>query len=159
MAEITIADLLTWDHRFSLEDPSAYYLTRGSLSRDLEREVTWGVTLRASMPILPPIRGGEVVIMPDRILSESGVRPEEIMREVLARGATGVIVDSVLDVPEPLVPIWSESIPPDLESDINRLLTEQRGLIYQRGIDLGRILSQANALGVSVGDILQKTAD
>ncbi len=159
MAEITIADLLTWDHRFALDDPSGYYSTRGSLSRDLEREVTWGVTLRASMPILPPIRGGEVVIMPDRILSESGVRHEEIMREVVARGATGVIVDGPVDVPEPLVAIWSESIPPDLESDINRLLTEQRGLIYQRGTDLGRMLSQANALGASVGDIVQKTAD
>ena len=64
-----------------------------------------------------------------------------------------------VDVPEPLVVIWSEVIPTDLESDVNRLLTEQRGLIYQRGTDLGRILSQANALGSSVSEILQKTAD
>ena len=83
MAEITIADLLSWDDRFHLDDPSGYYSTRASKTQDLDREVTWGVTLRASMPVLPAIRGGEVVIMPDRILSESGVRPDEIMREIL----------------------------------------------------------------------------
>ena len=56
MAEITVGDLLTWEPRLSLYHGD--FLTRGELhAPDEEREVTWVVTVRASQPVLPPLRG------------------------------------------------------------------------------------------------------
>ena len=58
MAEITVGDLLTWEPRLSL------YLDDfldGSEHQepDEDREVTWVVTVRASLPVLPPLRAGD----------------------------------------------------------------------------------------------------
>ncbi|CAN5672228.1 PucR family transcriptional regulator [soil metagenome] len=159
MAEITVRDLLSWERRIDLA-PSIFG-SNGSADADtsLRREVTWAVTLRASMPILPPLRGGELVILPDRILADAGVPVEEIVREVASRGATGLIVERTIDAPPSMVMLWSESIPADLESDINRMLTEQRGEIYRLGTELGRILTQLNAMGADLDQVLRTSAE
>src|SRR5690606_12684091 len=120
---------------------------------------TWAVTLRASMPILPALRGGEVVILPDRILLDSGVPVDEIVKEVASRGATGLIVERFIPAPASLVTIWAETIPADMESDINRMLTEQRGEIYRVGTELGRVLTQLNAAGADLDQVLQSTSE
>jgi len=131
----------------------------GRLEPDaLDREVTWAVTLRASMPILPALRGGEMVILPNRILLDSGVPVEEIVREIASRGATGLIVERTVIAPPSLVAIWIDSIPPDMESDINRMLTEQRGEIYRVGTELGRVLTQLSAIGSDLDDVLRTSS-
>ncbi len=159
MAEITVHDLLSWEQRIMLPEslPNDGVWTTGD--RLLEREVSWAVTLRASMPILPPIRGGELVILPDRILMDTGVSAEEIVREVANRGATGLIVERFIPAPSSLISLWAETIPADLESDINRMLTEQRGEIYRAGTELGRSLTQVTALGADVEDVLKTASD
>ncbi len=158
MAEITVHDLLSWEHRISLPQTSQLSDPWLSTEQLLELEVSWAVTLRASMPILPPLRGGEVVILPDRILLDTGVPVSEIVREVASRGATGLIVERFVPTPPQMVTLWADSIPPDLESDINRMLTEQRGEVYRAGTELGRLLTRANALGASVGEVLEAAA-
>ncbi len=154
MAEITVQDLLSWESRISFrgEDPDDE--NAGPPDAFLDREVSWAVTLRASMPILPPMRVGEVVILPDRILNDTGVPVDDILREIASRAVTGVIVDKILPSPSSLLTLWAEPIPPDLESDINRMLTEQRGEIYRAGNELGRLLTQANASGAGVEEVL-----
>ena len=53
MAEITIGDLLTWEPRLSLvHDEFVDHSDQRELDED--REVTWVVTVRASLPVLPP---------------------------------------------------------------------------------------------------------
>jgi hypothetical protein len=158
VAEITVRDLLSWESRIGFrsgQDESP----NGQLDAEtLDREVTWAVTLRASMPILPALRGGEMVILPDRILLDSGVPVDEIVREVASRGATGLIVERFVSAPASLVTIWAETIPADMESDINRMLTEQRGEIYRVGTDLGRVLTQLNAAGADLEQVVQSAA-
>jgi purine catabolism regulator len=153
MAEITIGDLLTWEPRLSLyHDDFIDHLDRPELDED--REVTWVVTVRASQPVLPPLRGGELVIVPGRTVEDTGIPLQELLREIASRGATGIIFDHPIDVPEGLVRLEANPIPVDLESDVNRLLTEQRGSIYRSGTELGRVLQQANSLGADVEQVL-----
>ncbi|HET9660243.1 MAG TPA: helix-turn-helix domain-containing protein [Thermomicrobiales bacterium] len=158
MAEITIGDLLTWEPRLSLvHDDFVDHADQRDLDED--REVTWVVTVRASLPVLPPLRGGELVIVPERTIEDSGIPLQELLREVASRGATGIIFDHPLDAPDGLVRLRADPIPVDLESDVNRLLTEQRGAIYRSGTELGRVLQHANSLGVDVEQVLESASD
>jgi purine catabolism regulator len=159
VAEITIHDLLSWESRLGPPPPEWFGAPSAFEPWQLEREVSWVVTLRASMPILPPMRGGEIVILPERILTDSGTPAEEIVREIASRGATGIVVERFVPAPSSLVMLWAQSAPPDLESDINRMLTEQRGDIYRAGTELGRKLTQANAAGADVEDIARTAGE
>ena len=157
MAEITIGDLLTWEPRLSLYHDD--FLDGSELrALDEDREVTWVVTVRASLPVLPPLRGGELVIVPQRTVVDTGIPLQELLREIASRGATGIIFDTPFEVPEGLVRLLADPIPVDLESDVNRLLTEQRGSIYRSGTELGRVLQQANSLGVDVEQVLKSAS-
>lgn len=157
MAEITIGDLLTWEPRLSLYH-DAFFDGSELAAADEDREVTWVVTVRASLPVLPPLRGGELVIVPQRTVTDTGISLQELLREIASRGATGIIFDTPFEVPEGLVRLLSDPIPVDLESDVNRLLTEQRGSIYRSGTELGRALQQANSLGVDVEQVLKSAS-
>ncbi|MEZ4530663.1 MAG: helix-turn-helix domain-containing protein [Thermomicrobiales bacterium] len=158
MAEITIGDLLAWEPRLSLYHDDL--LAGSELSAaDEDREVTWVVTVRASQPVLPPLRGGELVIVPQRTVVDTGIPLQELLREIASRGATGIIFDAPFVAPGGLVRLLADPIPVDLESDVNRLLTEQRGAIYQSGTELGRVLQQANSLGVDVEHVLKSASD
>ena len=106
MAEITLGDLLAWEPRlrpttgFALADgpraggvggaPSA---TAGSAR--LDRELTWVVAARATAPMLPPLRGGELVLLAHRILAESGVAIGPLLRELAAHDVAGVVLEAV----------------------------------------------------------------
>lgn len=158
MAEITIGDLLAWEPRLSLFHDD--YLAESALdSANEDREVTWVVTVRASQPVLPPLRGGELVIVPQRTVVDTGISLQELLREIASRGATGIIFDAPFEAPDGLVRLLADPVPVDLESDVNRLLTEQRGAIYRSGTELGRVLQQANALGVDVEQVLKSAAN
>lgn len=83
---------------------------------------------------------------------------QELLREIVSRGATGIIFDRPLETPDGLVRLISNPIPVDLESDVNRLLTEQRSRSIARGTELGRVLQEANSLGVDVEQVLKSAA-
>ena len=157
MAEITIGDLLTWEPRLSLySDPTR--TERESPAAIEDQEVTWVVTVRASQPVLPPLRGGELVIVPGRTVEDTEVPLQELLREIVSRGATGIIFDHPIETPAGLARLLADPIPVDLESDVNRLLTEQRGAIYRAGTELGRVVQQANSLGADVEQVLEAAA-
>ena len=99
MAEITIGDLLTWEPRLSLYH-DAFFDGSELAAADEDREVTWVVTVRASLPVLPPLRGGELVIVPQRTVTDTGISLQELLREIASRGATGIIFDTPFEVPE-----------------------------------------------------------
>jgi hypothetical protein len=159
MPEITITDLVTWEPRLRLHEStvpgSALEFDRSAL----EREVTWAVSVRATEPMLPPLRSGELVIIPSRVIADAVVSLQDLLREIASRGGTGVIFDVEPLVPSPLPVLVVESIPADFESDLNRLLTEQRGEIYRAGTELGRILTHANSIGSDVVEVLNAAAE
>src|SRR5687767_4359196 len=106
MAEITLADLLAWETRLRLPAAAEFAATAGAArpplilaGADLEREITWAVTARATTPMLPPLRGGELVVLPRRVLAESGISLPLLLRELAGHNVVGVILEQVPPVP------------------------------------------------------------
>ncbi len=158
MPEITLADLIAWEPRLrpvsvNGRQPLSH---AGRERRDslAERELSWAVTVRASPPMLPNLRGGELVIVPSRVLAESGVSLEMLLSELSGRGVAGIVLDISSPPPTPLPVLVADPLAPDLESDINRLLTERRGEFYRAGTELSRLLTSAASTGAELPDVL-----
>jgi PucR family transcriptional regulator, purine catabolism regulatory protein len=145
MPEITLRDLCRWDRRMQL-------IPSSSLSQDaaLDRGLSWVVSVRTAPPLLPPLRGEELVVISRRVL-EQIENAEMITREQLLKTLSQQGVSAVLTEPsfseEPLSELpmitMPAPFPQDAESTLNRLLTERRAELYRLGNDLSRRLSQA----------------
>ena len=157
MADVTLLDLIAWEPRLS---PAPVNTHGGGPSepqsdRANERELSWAVMARATVPMLPLLRGGELVILPSRVLSDSGLSLPILLRELSSHDVAGVVLDTPVAGVHASVPlVLANPIPPDLENDLNRLLTQRRSELYRAGTDLGRMLSNLNAAGASIDDIL-----
>jgi purine catabolism regulator len=165
MAEITLADLLAWDARLRLaiaEDFAGASAGRAPLqfgAADLEREITWAVTARATTPMLPPLRGGELVVLPRRVLAESGISLPLLLRELAGHNVVGVVVEQLPPAPPPLPTLIAVPTTPELEGEINRLLTQRRGDLYRAGTELERLLADLTTTAADLSQVLAATAN
>lgn len=164
MPEITLADLIAWEPRLRQHAPNGHVYSNGRHDESLtepwaERELSWVVTIRASTPMLPSLRGGELVLLPSRVLAETGVGLSVLLREIASHGASGVVLDSPPPSAVPLTAFIAEGISSELESELNRLLTERRGEFYRAGTELGRVLTNAMTSDSDLADILQVAAE
>lgn len=141
--EITLQDLLAWEPQ--LHAQPQHGSSNGVAGDDpLNNDVDWVVTARASAPMLPALRGGELVLLPQRVVIESGVPFSMLLHELAGRPVAGVLtdirIDPSLDIPLPVLTV--ATITSDLESEINRLLTSRRGDLLRTGADLEHIVSE-----------------
>ena len=140
MADITIHDLLAWEPRLQLMRRPL----PGAAGDDLgEREVSWAVSIRAAAPMLGPMRGGELVLLPDRSLAESGLALPVLLRELATHNVGAAVVETAPAVASPLPILLAPEITAEFEGELNRMLTERRGELYRRGTELGRALAGA----------------
>ena len=145
MADITIRDLCRWDRRLTLVPPAGV-----APEVVLDRAISWAVSVRATPPLLPPLRGDELVVLPMRVLEqiESG---ETLSREALMETLTRQRIAAILTEPafteEPIeaipVLVLPSPFPHDVEGGINRIITERRAELYRLGNELSRRLSEA----------------
>lgn len=157
MSELTLDDVLRWEG--SALQPLA--LTDDTLAR----AVSWAVTIHASRPVLPPLRGGELVVLPTRILRELR-SAEQVDIDALARRLTEDGVSAVLMEPDS-APLASARLPiitaetayvAQAESRLNRKITERRSELYRLGSELARALSSASLGGAGI-DVLLGVAE
>lgn len=146
MADLTLNDLVSWDERLQV-DPA------NPLACD-DRELTWAVTARASAPMLPLLRGGEVVLLPARVTQDTGISLPILLRELAQHNVVGAILEASPGPNAPLPVILVGQLPLDFESDINRLLTQRRGELYRAGTDLSRTLATLAAANADLPDLL-----
>ncbi|MEZ4623777.1 MAG: helix-turn-helix domain-containing protein [Thermomicrobiales bacterium] len=157
MADVTLLDLIAWEPRLALAqlNGASGSALENQHERSLERELSWAVMAKATVPMLPLLRGGELVILPSRVLGDSGLSLPILLRELSAHDVAGVVVDTPLMVGHASVPlVMADPIPADFENELNRLLTQRRSELYRAGTDLSRMLSNLNAAGASIDDIL-----
>lgn len=152
MADITLADIVAWEPRLRPLDPAG-------LNGWGDREISWTIAARTSSPMLPSIRGGELVLLPGRAVADSGVALPVLLRELAGHGAGGVVLDQAPVLSAPLPVLIAEVIAPELESDLNRLLTERRGELYRAGTDLGRLMINAGTAGSDLGAVVTIAAE
>jgi len=151
--EITLRDLVSWE-------PHLRILSNGRSAGNedpLDRDVEWVVTARTGAPMLPSLRGGELVLMPHRIVVESGVPLAMLISELSSQPVAGVVIDHPATPPNGValpilgVPIISN----ELESDINRLLTSRRGDLLRTGADIERTIAELTARDARPGELIE----
>lgn len=154
MAEITVGDVLAWEPRLRLPPAT----TAGDVDKDLEREVSWAVSARATAPMLPVLHGGELIVLPRRIIAESGVSLPLLLREMAGHQVAAVILDGLPSGTTPLPSLVSASVGPEFEGEINRLLTVRRGELYRVGTELERLLTDQVAIAAPLPGVLGAAA-
>jgi purine catabolism regulator len=157
MPEITLTDLIAWEPR--LRPVGLGGITDDSHAETwAERELSWAVTVRATAPMLPAVRGGEIVLLPRRVLADAGITLSILLRELSSHGISAIVLDQLPAQPAPMPVLFTELLTPDFEGDLNRLLTERRGELYHMGTDLGRLLTSATSAGADLPLVLGTAA-
>jgi len=154
--EITLRDLMSWEPHLRLLSGGRKVTTDDPLDRDVE----WVMTARSSAPMLPTLRGGELILMPHRIVLESGVPLAMLVSELAGQSVAGVVVDQpgVIPITSQLPVLGVPSIGNDLESDLNRLLTSRRGDLLRTGADIERVIAEMTARDARPGELIESLA-
>ncbi|MBA3416915.1 MAG: helix-turn-helix domain-containing protein [Chloroflexia bacterium] len=147
MAEIILADLMAWM-------PTLRPLWQDNDDRAWSaRTISWAVAARTETPLLPALRGGEIIVVSPRTVADQGLEIGEFAAHLGRSGCAAMVLlggDSAsVPIDIPWLELASNSRPSAVEGEINRLLTEQRGLLYSRGTDLGRALLGALTEGAT----------
>jgi purine catabolism regulator len=157
MPEITLTDLIAWEPRLKpvgvaglVDDPPAEGWA--------ERELSWAITVRATPPMLPAMRGGEIVLLPKRMLADAGVSLPVILRELSSHGIGAIVLDELPTQTTPVPALYKETLSPEFENELNRTLTEHRSELYRAGTDLGRVLTNTTAAGADLALVLGTAA-
>jgi purine catabolism regulator len=145
--DTTLDDLLILEPRLVLDEEAA--ASQGSAS------VSWVVSARTTPPHLPLLRGGEIVIVSERVMDVVGDELPALLHEAVLREVRAVVMartgrhrhrtypqSAALPVP---ILRWNDDLTADTEAGLNRLLTECRGNLYRIGTELERQISDAAA--------------
>jgi purine catabolism regulator len=160
VADIVLDDLLHWRRDLTYRAPAGEAPHAG-----LNNVVSWAVTIRATAPVLPTLRGGEIVVLPPRVLDQlertESFDRNELLRTLLTQPIAALMVDPVFgERPVATVPllVTSAVFPSDAEPVINRQVTERRTELYRLGSDLSRALSTSNITGAGLDALLDAAA-
>lgn len=156
--ELTLYDLLAWEPRLTVVSSTA----SDALHHDLlAREVDWILTARSTPPLLPTLRGGEVIILPDRIVSETGVPFDRLIGEVRAQSIAGVITDAPLTsaVHGDTIVMRTRLIDADTEGNLNRLLTSGRRNALETAADIEHEIVELLGRSARPGEIIDHLAN
>lgn len=160
MSEIVLGDLLHWQRGLGLVPA-----TEEDASTVADRPVSWAVSLRASAPVLPPLRGGEIVIAPPRILEQARdaemIDHATLLRQLADQPIAALMVEPSFSegrVDGVTLLVTAGAFPHDVESNLNRLITERRAELFRLGSELSRMLSNATLSGAGIDTLLDAAA-
>lgn len=137
--EVTLYDLIAWEPEISIAAASRHT----SLTR---QEVDWVLTARPTQPMLPKLRGGELIILPNRIVRETGVPFNQLVRELGMQPIAGVLTD----VEGPLEPgevtvLRIPTLGAETEALLNRLIATGRRQAQNAIAELDQSIAEAAA--------------
>ena len=87
--EITLRDLVAWTELVSAGADAPH-----GPDDPLERDVDWVITARSTAPMLPMLRGGELVLLPERVVTESALNLQMLIAELTSQPVAGVVLDT-----------------------------------------------------------------
>lgn len=160
--EITLDDLIVLEPRLS-------WGSDRSETSDIAAKgcgvVSWIVSARSTAPHLPHLRGGEVVLIPPRVIAVIGGELPALLREAKLRDVAAVVFERAgprvpdRDSMDDVTPLyWEGDLTPDTETGLNRLLTECRGNLYRVGSELERKMTDLGASRSGLNEVVQSTA-
>jgi len=159
---ITVADVI------ALALPSGTSVLAGAAG--LGREVTWATRLRPSPPAFGHLAGGELVLLPDGVLSQLDERLtlESAVRQLAEFGVAAVaLVGAVTKAARaaadqtgvPLLQLPKQADLGPLERDAARLITERRREVQRRGQEIGRRLTELAITGEGLSGVVRALAE
>lgn len=153
--EITLYDLIAWEPRLHPIAPQAGSPHWRSLTAI---DVDWILTARSSQPILPTIRGGELIVLSDRIVREIGVPFAALMREISSQPIAGILTDHLgsPDTSSGIAVLHTPIVDAETERDLNRLLTNGRRDALQRVAELDQAIAEAGARGSRPSELIDR---
>lgn len=155
LGEVTLFDLLAWDSRMQVVSTRAEPLGDRDL---LDRVVDWVVTARSTPPMLPHLRGGELIILPQRIAAETGIPFPQLVNEIAMQPIAGVLTDSPATVPAQtaVTVLRIARIDAETESDLNRMLTNRRRETLQIAADVEHRINDLSARNARPGELIDE---
>ncbi len=144
--EITLRDLLAWEPRLRTAP--------GQVMAALDRDVDWVITARASDPPLPTLRGGELILLPRRVFAAMGSPLPLLLNELAGQPVAGVVVDVEPPTATALPVLAVDTITPELESELNRLLTSRRGDLLRASAEFERIIADVSTRETPLAELV-----
>jgi purine catabolism regulator len=162
--EITLEDLLVLEPHLAWR---AEWTDASERVVEERRVVSWVVSARTTAPHLPLLRGGEVVLVPSRVSAAVSGDLPALLREATLRHVAAVVFErgergpGSLDTAGDAVPVldWDGDLTGEIETAINRLLTECRGNLYRVGSDLERQMTDLAASRAGLSQLVQTVSD
>lgn len=153
--EITLYDLIAWEPRLQ---PIAPQPGSSQWHRLTTIAVDWILTARSTQPILPTIRGGELIVLSDRIVREIGVSFAALMREISTQPIAGILTDHTgTPDPDTDIPVIRTSIvDAETERDLNRLLTNGKRDAFQRVAEIDQVIADAGARSARPSELMDR---
>lgn len=151
--EITLYDLIAWEPRIQPVAPRPGSANWRSLTN---RDVDWVVMARPGQPMVPTLRGGELIILPERLARDTAVPFGSLVRQLGSQPVAGVLTDysGEIDPDSPVTVLHIPTIDPDLERDLNRVITNGRRQVLQRVAELDQAVAEAGARGARPGELI-----
>lgn len=154
--EITLRDLLAWVPDLGIGSSPG----PGSPGDDaLDRDVEWVVSARDRVPMLPTLRGAELILLPRHIIFESAVPLALLINEIAVQPVAGVVVDVDPPAASRVPVLVAPAITSELESDLNRLLMSRRNDLLRTGAEIERSISELTSLGAGPGELIDQLAE
>lgn len=161
--DVTLEDLLTMEPRLvALAGTAAPEALQCSLA---DTVVSWAVTTRISPPHLPALHGGELILVPARVADVLGDAFADLLREAQLLRASAVVAPVAahdaarlggVSASLPIL-VWQGQITADIETVINRELTECRGNLYRVGTELERRIADVAVTSAGI-EVLARVA-
>lgn len=153
--EITLYDLIAWEPRLHPVVPkpeSPHFRSLTSV------DVDWILTARSTQPMLPTIRGGELIVLSDRIVREIGVPFAALIQELSAQPIAGILTDHNIppDSSSAMAVIHTPVVDAETERDLNRLLTNGRRDALQRVAELDQTIAEAGTRGARPSELIDR---
>lgn len=153
--EVTLYDLIAWEPRIQAVAPRPDSPHWRSLTTI---DVDWVLTARSTQPMLPALRGGELIVLPERIVRDSGLSISSLIRQLAAQPVAGVLTDhsGEIDADVPIAVLQVSSIDSETERDLNRVITNGRRQAIQRLAELDQAIAESSARGARPGEVIDR---
>jgi purine catabolism regulator len=162
--DVSLADLLHLEPSLVLEVDAKPPAAAGRVFEGVE--ISWAVSARVTPPHLPQLRGGEVLLVPGRVVAAVGPELPALLSEAAARNVSAVVFDRerASHTTYPMrsglaILFWDGDLSADTEGTINRLLTEWRGNLYRIGSDLERRFTDLAMHREGIGPFVRVVAE
>ena len=153
--EITLYDLIAWEPRLHPVSPRPGSARWRSLTGI---EVDWILTARSTQPMLPTLRGGELIVLSDRIVRETGVPFASLIRELSSQPIAGILTDHLASSTDDIgiAVIHTSRVDSETERDLNRLVTTGRREALQRVAELDHAIAESGARGSRPTELIDR---